>query len=137
MKIEPGLSLKSLTLEPITREQLRAYAEASGDPNRIHLDDEVAREFGLPGIIAHGMLIAAMMSEKAQQAMAQELGLAGYRLTKYQTRFRSMTFLGDTPMVGGSVKSIQENSLTLDLQVKNQRGETVATGLAQFQLLPQ
>lgn len=40
----------------ITRADLVAYAEASGDHNPIHLDEEVARSVGLPGVIAHGML---------------------------------------------------------------------------------
>jgi acyl dehydratase len=135
MMIQPGLTLESLTLAPITREQLKAYAEASGDYNRIHLDDEVAQKFGLPGIIAHGMLIAAWMSEKAQHAMVRELGLKEYSLVKYQTRFRAMTFLGDTPVVGGRVKSFSDEGITLELQVKNQRGELVASGLAQFRKL--
>ncbi|NBO45803.1 MAG: acyl dehydratase [Actinobacteria bacterium] len=39
-----------------TREDLRAYANASGDHNPIHLDDAVAAAVGLPGVIAHGML---------------------------------------------------------------------------------
>ena len=41
---------------PLTRADLRTYAEASGDHNPIHLDDEVAAAVGLPGVIAHGML---------------------------------------------------------------------------------
>ena len=39
-----------------TREQIAAYAEASGDHNPIHLDEEFAKSVGLPGVIAHGML---------------------------------------------------------------------------------
>ena len=45
---------------PITREDLRRYAEASGDHNPIHLDDEAARALGLPGVVAHGMLTSAL-----------------------------------------------------------------------------
>lgn len=40
----------------VTRADLVAYAEASGDHNPIHQDEEVARTVGLPGVIAHGML---------------------------------------------------------------------------------
>nr|WP_276610575.1 MaoC/PaaZ C-terminal domain-containing protein [Kineococcus siccus] len=40
----------------LTRADLRAYAEASGDRNPIHLDADVARSVGLPDVIAHGML---------------------------------------------------------------------------------
>lgn len=40
----------------LTRTDLQAYADASGDHNPIHLDDAVAAAVGLPGVIAHGML---------------------------------------------------------------------------------
>ena len=39
-----------------SRADLRAYAQASGDHNPIHLDEAVATAVGLPGVIAHGML---------------------------------------------------------------------------------
>ena len=44
----------------ITRADLVAYAEASGDHNPIHQDEEVARSVGLPGVIAHGMFTMAL-----------------------------------------------------------------------------
>ncbi|MCY7395055.1 MAG: MaoC family dehydratase N-terminal domain-containing protein [Nocardioides sp.] len=44
----------------ITRADLVAYAEASGDPNPIHTDEDVARAVGLPGVIAHGMFTLAL-----------------------------------------------------------------------------
>jgi acyl dehydratase len=44
----------------VTRADLVAYAEASGDHNPIHQDEEVARSVGLPGVIAHGMYTMAL-----------------------------------------------------------------------------
>ena len=44
----------------VTRADLAAYAEASGDHNPIHQDEEVARSVGLPGVIAHGMYTMAL-----------------------------------------------------------------------------
>src|SRR6476659_11249846 len=44
----------------ITRADLVAYAEASGDHNPIHQDETVARSVGLPGVIAHGMYTMAL-----------------------------------------------------------------------------
>jgi acyl dehydratase len=53
-----------MTLEPqtytVTRADLVRYAEASGDHNPIHQDEEVARSVGLPGVIAHGMYTMAL-----------------------------------------------------------------------------
>jgi acyl dehydratase len=39
----------------VDRARLVRYAGASGDFNTIHWNDRVAREVGLPGVIAHGM----------------------------------------------------------------------------------
>ena len=44
----------------VTRADLVAYAEASGDHNPIHQDEDVARSVGLPGVIAHGMYTMAL-----------------------------------------------------------------------------
>ena len=44
----------------VLRADLVRYAAASGDANPIHLDDEVARSAGLPGVVAHGMLTMAL-----------------------------------------------------------------------------
>jgi acyl dehydratase len=46
----------------ITRADLVRYAEASGDHNPIHQDEEVARSVGLPGVIAHGMYTMALVA---------------------------------------------------------------------------
>jgi acyl dehydratase len=53
------MSLETRTYT-ITRADLVAYAEASGDHNPIHQDEEVARSVGLPGVIAHGMYTMAL-----------------------------------------------------------------------------
>ncbi len=44
----------------LTRADLVRYAGASGDFNPIHWSDRAAREAGLPGVIAHGMLTMAL-----------------------------------------------------------------------------
>ncbi|MDQ3761107.1 MAG: MaoC family dehydratase N-terminal domain-containing protein [Actinomycetota bacterium] len=50
----PGLQVR------VTRAGLVRYAGASGDFNPIHWNERVAREVGLPGVIAHGMLTMAL-----------------------------------------------------------------------------
>ena len=46
----------------MTREDVRAYAEAGGDQNPLHQDEAVARAAGFPGIIAHGMFTMGHMA---------------------------------------------------------------------------
>lgn len=43
-------------------DQTYRYSEASGDPMPIHLDDELAKSVGLPGIIIHGLCTMAFTS---------------------------------------------------------------------------
>ena len=44
----------------IDRELLKAYADASGDQNPIHQNEEFAISVGLPNVISHGMLTMAL-----------------------------------------------------------------------------
>lgn len=43
-------------------DQIRRFAEASGDDNPLHVDDAAARRAGFPGTIAHGVLALAEFS---------------------------------------------------------------------------
>ena len=44
----------------LDRELLKSYADASGDQNPIHQNEEFALSVGLPNVIAHGMLTMAL-----------------------------------------------------------------------------
>jgi acyl dehydratase len=58
-EVSVGDELPPLSLR-ITRADLVRYAGASGDFNPIHWSERFAREVGLPGVIAHGMLTMGM-----------------------------------------------------------------------------
>jgi acyl dehydratase len=72
----------SPTTYPVTRAALVAYAQASGDPNPIHQDPEVARSVGLPDVIAHGMFTLAL----AARYVDERLGEPG-RIVELGARF--------------------------------------------------
>ena len=57
LTIGQELAVKSY---PINRALLIAYANASGDQNPIHQNEEFAKSVGLPDVIAHGMLTMAL-----------------------------------------------------------------------------
>jgi len=44
----------------LDRAMLKAYADASGDQNPIHQNEEFALSVGLPNVISHGMLTMAL-----------------------------------------------------------------------------
>ncbi len=47
----------------IDRAMLKAYADASGDQNPIHQNEEFAVSVGLPNVISHGMLTMALVGK--------------------------------------------------------------------------
>src|SRR4029077_15077946 len=51
-------------------DQTFRYAEASGDPLPIHLDDAAARAVGLPGIIIHGLCTMAFCGRAVVDSVA-------------------------------------------------------------------
>ena len=82
-----------MSLEPrtytVTRADLVAYAEASGDHNPIHQDEEVARSVGLPGVIAHGMYTMALAARAvADWFPGAERGLPGLQVHRAGRRTR-------------------------------------------------
>jgi acyl dehydratase len=113
-------------LEPftwqVTRDQIRAYAEASGDHNPIHLDDDAARAAGLPGVIAHGMLGMAQLANFV-------VAYAGdhRRLRRLRCRFSGMVLPGDTITFTGRVAGEEDGLVLLELNAENQKGERVLT----------
>jgi acyl dehydratase len=62
--IEVGTVLDEHTFY-IDRAMLKAYADASGDQNPIHQNEEFALSVGLPNVIAHGMLTMALVGKYA------------------------------------------------------------------------
>ncbi len=79
--VEVGTELPELVAR-VTRADLVRYAGASGDFNVIHWNERVAREVGLPGVIAHGMLTAGLAA-RAVTAWAGDPGA----VVDYQVRF--------------------------------------------------
>lgn len=98
----------------ITREQIAAYAEASGDRNPIHLDDEFARSVGLPGVIAHGMLLMGLMASTLKEPR---------RLRQITVRFGGIVVPGDT--IAFRAEPVGQNGVALS--ATNQKGEAVLT----------
>jgi acyl dehydratase len=101
-----------------TKEQIAAYAEASGDHNPIHLDDDFARSVGLPGVIAHGMLQMGIAGTVAAEAAG-----GGERLRRLVCRFSGMVVPGDN--VTFSAEPVAPNKL--DIHAFKENGEAVLT----------
>jgi acyl dehydratase len=126
-----GQALSTLVKPPINQEQLRFYAEASGDFNPIHLDPAAARRVGLEGVIAHGMLSMAFLGQFVNQQIA---GDPGARVAGIKVRYVGMVKLGDTLTCQGKVKERttegSETAITLEYWAENQNGTQVTVGEA-------
>jgi len=111
----------------LTRDSLVRYAGASGDFNPIHYQDEVARQVGLDGVLAHGMLTMGL----AIQPLVGWLAGSGF-VKSYQVRFTKPVYV---PVSGAmdvtvrvSVAKIdepEENQVTMALQVTTSEGASV------------
>ena len=73
-------------------DQTHRYAEASGDHNPIHTDENVAKMAGLPGIINHGMCTMAIAVKGAVDGLA---GGDPTRVKRVGVRFSKPVFPGE------------------------------------------
>jgi acyl dehydratase len=108
----------------VTQEQIRAYAAAAGDPNPIHTDEELAKSFGFPTTIAHGMLSLAIATE----CVGRWAG--GYdRVASMAVRFSKPLLRGDTIIVSGRVTEVDATAGVVHLEVEaaSDRGDRVLT----------
>jgi acyl dehydratase len=79
------------------------YAGASGDFNPIHIDDDFAREVGLPGKILHGLWTMA------QVARAQTEAAGGpHALKRLSVTFRGMALPEREITVTGTVDRVED-----------------------------
>jgi acyl dehydratase len=120
-QVHVGQSLPELR-KTVTVEQIRAYAEASGDRNPIHLDEVFARSVGLPGVIAHGMLTMAFAVQLVTDWLGDRRKVVGFH-----GRFTGMVLPGDELRCTGAVaaKDADTRRVTLEVRVENQKGEKV------------
>ncbi|HLS02776.1 MAG TPA: MaoC/PaaZ C-terminal domain-containing protein [Beutenbergiaceae bacterium] len=104
------------TVRTIDRARLIRYAGASGDFNPIHWNERFAREVGLDGVIAHGMLTMGM----AGAALSDHLGDPGVVET-YGVRFTRPVPVPDPGQVevhiSAVVGKVEEARYRVDLTV--------------------
>jgi acyl dehydratase len=85
----------------VTREDVKAYAEAGGDQNPLHQDEGVARAAGFPGIVAHGMFTMGHLA-----ACVSRWAGAPERIRRLTAQFRAPVYMGEQIVAGGRVRSV-------------------------------
>jgi len=100
--MRPGDEIPALKITPDKYLTVR-YAGASGDFNPIHIDDEFAKQVGLPGKILHGLWTMA------QVARAQTEAAGGpHSLKRLAVTFRGMGVPEHEITVTGSVDRVDD-----------------------------
>tara|TARA_B100001094_G_C17839505_1_gene627260 strand:- start:167 stop:595 length:429 start_codon:yes stop_codon:yes gene_type:complete len=132
-KLNVGDLISDISIDRISRESLKAYAKASGDHNPIHIDKDLAQKFGLPDVIAHGMLVMSYLGKMLTNNFPQSA------LVNFSSQFVSMTNINDKLVCSGKITKkttdISEN-VTYDFQLKvvNENGEKRISGKASISI---
>ncbi len=116
----------------ITEADVVNFAGLSGDYNPLHTDEEFGKATPFGGRIAHGVLTLAVATGLTNQlAIYEGTTIALMELT---VRFTGVVKFGDTVRVILTPKEKREHKkgdrgfVIFDLEVENQRGETVLAG---------
>jgi acyl dehydratase len=106
--MKPGDELRTLKVTPDKYLPVR-YAGASGDFNPIHIDEEFARQVGLPGRILHGLWTMAQVARAQTDA-----GGGPHALKRLQVQFRGMGLPEHEITVTGEVVTVENGIATVD-----------------------
>jgi 3-hydroxybutyryl-CoA dehydratase len=117
----------SLT-KTITDDDIRTFADLTGDYNPVHLDDEFAKTTRFGRRIAHGMLSAGLISA----VLANKLPGTGTVYLSQSLAFVAPVYPGDTITARVTVTRVREDKpiVTLETICTNQRDEPVIRGEA-------
>jgi len=112
----------------ITDNEIQKFADASGDHNPLHLDDEFAKSARFGRRIAHGMLSASLISA----VIANQLPGQGSIYLGQTLKFVAPVFPGDTITARVTIISIRDDKPVMKLETvcANQHGEVVIKGEA-------
>jgi acyl dehydratase len=89
------------------------YAGASGDFNPIHIDEEFAKQVGLPGRILHGLWTMAQVARAHTEAAG-----GPDRLRSLSVQFRGMGRMGEEITVSGTVTEVNDSVAVVESEAE-------------------
>ena len=90
-----SVGMESTTEKTVTIEDIKRFAEVSGDFNPVHLDEEFAKKTIFKGRIAHGFLTASFIST----IIATELPGPGSIYLKQSLKFLAPVYINEKILV--------------------------------------
>jgi len=131
-ELRVGDDLPPLTKPAVDRVQVVRYAAASGDFNRLHLDEPYAHQVGFPGLFAQGMLPMAFVGQLLTAWLRRG------HVRKLSARFIKIVWPGDELTCHGRIAELRKERgacyADVELWAENQKGELVLRGLASCEL---
>jgi acyl dehydratase len=118
---EPTLTVA----QSIAPDQTFRYAEASGDRNPIHVDENVARMAGLPGIIVHGLCTMAFTSKVMIDNLCDG---DPTRLKRLRVRFSRAVRPGETITTRVWPEGVREGGRVFAYETSASDGQAVIRG---------
>lgn len=112
----------------VTEEDVRRFAEITGDCNPIHTDEAWAAATPQKGRIVHGMLLAGRISA----VIAMKLPGAGTLFLGQELRFMRPARIGDEITAAVRVRELipERNAAVLAVSCTNRAGEKLVAGMA-------
>jgi acyl dehydratase len=103
----------------INRALVKSYADASGDQNPIHQNEEFAVSVGLPNVIAHGMLTMALVGK-----YLTDLAGGSAKVLEFSARFTKPVIVPagvDVDLtVSATVTDVSDSKATISLAATSQ-----------------
>jgi acyl dehydratase len=105
------------------------YAGASGDFNPIHIDEEFARQVGLPGRILHGLWTMAQVARAHTEAFGGPESLASLSV-----QFRGMGVMEQEITVRGTVTELEPEQAVVSSEATQAGKRIIRNGRAEIRL---
>ncbi|HEX2468009.1 MAG TPA: MaoC family dehydratase [Solirubrobacterales bacterium] len=130
-ELKQGDSLPELRVTPDAGLTKR-YAEASGDPNPIHIDENFAKSVGLPGTILHGLYSMAQVA-RAHTDVADGDPRS---LKRLRVQFRGMGFPGQEIVVTSTVVEANDGRVVTETEAAQGNNRIIRNAEAELDLNP-
>lgn len=114
----------------VTEKDIMLFAQASGDTNPLHLNEDYAKKTIFGQRIAHGMLSASYISA----ILGTKLPGEGSIYLSQSLQFKRPVHINDEITTMVEVVKIENNRVTLKTVCMNQKGKIVVDGEALIQL---
>jgi len=121
-----GTVVAQRTFPALDREDLRRYAEASGDQNPLHLETAFARGAGFDDVIVHGMLGMALLGRLLDEAFPAQ------PLLHFRSRFRNVIPVGRAIVCKATLTASDGGVADLALAAATEGGPVAIEGSARL-----